>query len=272
LEESLPLLSVRGLTISFGGVRAVDDLAFELFPGSIFALIGPNGAGKTTVLNSISGLVRAHGSIHFAGRELLNQPPHRRTALGIGRTFQSVQLFGELTLLDNMLIGQHATLGGNVFADLAGLPAIGRERTARTRAMDLLRRFQLERYASRTASSLPFGIQKLAGVARALAARPRLLLLDEPAAGLNRAEAEDLAGLVRTVRTEFGQSILLVEHNMRLVMGISDRVLVLDRGIKLAEGSPHDISADPAVIEAYLGEVRDAESNEEVPDEPAQRS
>lgn len=266
MEENL--LAVRGLTIAFGGVHAVEDLSFNLSFGRVLGLIGPNGAGKTTVLNSISGFVRAGGSVLFAGRELLGQPPHRRAPLGIGRTFQSVQLFGELTLLDNILIGQHAALGGNLLADLVRVPALRRERAARTRAMDLLGRLQLESYAAQAAHSLPFGVQKLAGVARALAARPRLLLLDEPAAGLNRQEAEDLGRLITTLRTDFGQTILLVEHNMRLVMRVSDRILVLDHGRKLSDGTPAEIGANPAVIEAYLGEAH----GQEVRDEPPQRS
>jgi len=266
-----PLLSVRDLTIGFGGLWAVQELDFEVPDRAIVSLIGPNGAGKTTCLNSISGFVRATGSISYRGRELLSQPPHRRAALGIGRTFQSVQLFTSMTLLQNLLTGQHASLGGNVLLDMARLPILSEERAARKRARQILERLGIERFAHRRAGSLPFGVQKLAGVARALAGNPRLLLLDEPAAGLSRGEAAGLGMLISSLRDELGITILLVEHNMRLVMRISDLVVVLDHGRKLTEGVPQAVSRAPEVISAYLGTTDAFRVMEEVQDELTER-
>lgn len=269
-EESL--LSVRDLTISFGGVRAVESLSFDVPDGSIVALIGPNGAGKTTVLNGVSGFVRASGSIRYRGTEIIRKPAHARASLGIGRTFQTALLFSSMSLLDNVLTGEHVMLGGNVLFDVLRFPVAGREAAGRRRATEILRTLGIERYASRNVADLPFGVQKLAGVARALAVRPRLLLLDEPAAGLNAAEVQALGGTVRALRDELGVGILLVEHNMRLVMSISDRVVVLDQGSKLVEGLPAQVAQDPAVIEAYLGRVEDASVAREVRDELADRT
>lgn len=267
VAQAEPLLAAREVTIAFGGVRAVDGLNFEVPAGAIVSLIGPNGAGKTTVLNSLSGFVRASGSVRFQGIELLKQPAHRRAALGIGRTFQNLQLFSDMTLLENVLTGQHARLGGNVLLDALRFPVVAGERRARAEAMELLRFLSLERYADRRAGALPFGVQKLAGVARALAVRPTLLLLDEPAAGLNRQEASALGELIGGLTREFGLAVLLVEHNMRLVMGISDYLVVMAEGRKLTEGTPAEVRRDPAVIAAYLGEGEHAVSDQEVRDE-----
>ena len=267
VAQGEPLLAAREVTIAFGGVRAVDGLSFEVPAGAIVSLIGPNGAGKTTVLNGLSGFVRASGSVRFQGIELLKQPAHRRAALGIGRTFQNLQLFSDMTLLENVLTGQHARLGGNVLLDALRFPVVAGERRARAEAMELLRFLSLERYADRRAGALPFGVQKLAGVARALAVRPTLLLLDEPAAGLNRQEASALGELIGGLTREFGLAVLLVEHNMRLVMGISDYLVVMAEGRKLTEGTPAEVRRDPAVIAAYLGEGEHAVSDQEVRDE-----
>jgi len=265
-ESKGSILHLQDVTIAFGGIRAVDQLSFDIRTGAILSLIGPNGAGKTTVLNGISGFVPARGSIRFDGRELIGRAAHRRAGIGIGRTFQNLQLFGEMTLLDNVLVGQHAVMGGNILLDLLGFPVARREAVAREQAMAILGRFGLERYASRPARVLPFGIQKLAGVARAVAAEPSLLLLDEPAAGLNRAESGRLGELIQRLRGDFGLTILLVEHNMRLVMDISDHIVILDDGRKLAEGPPREVAGNPAVIEAYLGSTRDDIAVEEVRD------
>lgn len=265
------LLSVRDLTISFGGVRAVDSLSFDVPAASIVALIGPNGAGKTTVLNGVSGFVRASGSIRYGGTEMVRKPAHARASLGIGRTFQTALLFTSMSLLDNVLTGEHTRLGGNILFDVLRFPVAAREAAGRARALEILRTLGIEGYASRNVADLPFGVQKLAGVARALAVRPRLLLLDEPAAGLNAAEVQSLGGTVRALRDELGVAILLVEHNMRLVMSISDRVIVLDQGTKLIEGPPREVAQNSAVIEAYLGTVEEAVARE-VQDELADRS
>jgi branched-chain amino acid transport system ATP-binding protein len=263
-DGDTPSLRVRDLTIAFGGIRAVDGVSFDVPAGGILSLIGPNGAGKTTVLNAISGFVRARGSILYGGRELLGRAAYQRARLGIGRTFQNLQLFGEMSLLDNVLVGRHVQMGGNVILDLLGFPVARREEAARERAMETLRRLGLDTFAGRQAHALPFGIQKLAGVARALAAEPDMLLLDEPAAGLNVAETQALGEVITRLRRDHGLTILLVEHNMRLVMGISDRIVVLDEGRALTEGLPEEIARNPAVIEAYLGVVDRPEVMEEV--------
>ena len=267
-----PALSIRHVTIAFGGVHAVDDLSFDVPAGSIVSLIGPNGAGKTTLLNSISGFVRARGSIRFRQVELLRQPAYRRAGLGIGRTFQNLQLFSAMTLLDNVRTGQHAVVGGNLLLDVLRSPVVARERKITERSLALLASLGLETYAQQRADRLPFGVQKLAGVARALAARPELLLLDEPAAGLNHQEASVLGELLRSLCRKMGITVLLVEHNMRLVMRISDRVIVLHQGRKLAEGAPGEVAQNPLVVEAYLGAVEDWATAEEVFDELIDRT
>ncbi len=249
------LLSIGGLGINFGGLTALNGLDLGVDEGEIFALIGPNGAGKTTVFNVLTGLYRpSSGRVTFRGEELVGLSPHAIARRGIARTFQNTEVFRRLPALDNVLIGRHAHLRGGVLGGVLGLPRVrAEEAAARAEAAGLLALVGLAAVADVEAGSLPLGMQKRLELARALAARPALLLLDEPAGGLNPTETRDLMGLIRRLREERGLTILLVEHDMHLVMGISDRVAVLDHGRKIAEGKPREITSDPAVVEAYLG-------------------
>ncbi|MEO7021624.1 MAG: ABC transporter ATP-binding protein [Ktedonobacteraceae bacterium] len=250
-----PLLEIRGLTVRFGGLVAINDLDLHIAEGEIFALVGPNGAGKTTVLNCISGLIKpTAGSISFAGQEILKQPAHKRAALGIGRTFQQLQLFTSMSVLDNLLTAQHTHLHAGIMQGILPFgPSKREDAQARAHARETLALLGLEQYTNRPAGSLSFGAQKLVGVARALVLRPRLVLLDEPAAGVPPQEVDELAANLRKWRTELGTTLLLIEHNMRIVQAVADRICVLDYGRKLAEGEPKTVLSNPAVLEAYLG-------------------
>jgi branched-chain amino acid transport system ATP-binding protein len=249
------LLTINQLTVRFGGLVAIDSFDLAVETGKITALVGPNGAGKTTVLNCISGYVTpAGGTIHFKDTHLLPLGPERRVRLGIGRTFQNLQLFTSMTVLENLLTAQHAALHADLFRGMLPFgPARREDRLARAHARDLLRLLGLERYADVTAGALPFGVQKLVGVARALVVRPKLVLLDEPAAGVPNRDVDALAANLRRWRDELGTTLLLIEHNMGLVSSVADTVAVLDYGRKLAEGDPQTVLRDPAVLEAYLG-------------------
>jgi len=256
----MPLLEVRDLRKHFGGIAAVDGVTFDVAEGKVVGLIGPNGAGKTTVFNLISRLYDPDGgSIRFQGQDLLRLAPHQVLEAGIARTFQNVELFRSMTVLDNVLVAASCRLRVGVLEALLRPPWVGRkEREARERALELLSFLGLEGVAQMPAGALPFAVQKKVEIARGLVAQPRLLLLDEPASGLNHEELMALGETIRSICRQMGVTVLLVEHHMNLVMAISDHVVVLNFGRKIAEGSPEEVARNPAVIEAYLGEQEDA--------------
>jgi branched-chain amino acid transport system ATP-binding protein len=250
----MALLDVQDLTVRFGGVLALDALSFTVGAGQICGLIGPNGAGKTTMFNCLSRIYQpTSGHITFDGRDLLAVPAHRIARHGIARTFQNLALFGSMTVLENVMVGAHAVSGQNWATAALRLGTRREERRLTQRAADILRQLDLEQYAWRPCVGLPFGTMKRIEIARALAASPRLLLLDEPASGLTHAEVDELARTLRQIRDDLGLTIVLVEHHMQMVMGLSDTIVVLDFGRKIADGPPDRIRDDPRVVAAYLG-------------------
>jgi branched-chain amino acid transport system ATP-binding protein len=250
-----PLLRVDGLSVRFGGVKAVSDLAFEVRRGEVFTVIGPNGAGKTTVLNLLSRICEpASGSVAFDGRDLLAVPPHGLAALGIARTFQNIELFENATVLHNLLIGWHVQRATRLWQELLFLPAVRRaERTARECVEQVIDLLDLQHHRDTLVGQLPYGVRKIVELGRALAMRPKLLLLDEPSSGLNVEETSDMAFWIEDIRDDLGMTVVMVEHDMSLVSRVSDRVLAMNQGEAIAVGTPEEVQAHPAVIEAYLG-------------------
>ncbi len=249
------LLELSGVTRAFGGVVAVNDVSLAVPKGGIVGLIGPNGAGKTTVFNVVSGFYQPQkGKILFKGRDITSLPPHKVCRLGIARTFQNIRLFGGGSAIENVMVGCHVRRKKQWWMPLVFWPGSGREeRDIRSQAAELIHRLGLDSYANKKAKSLPYGAQRRLEIARALATRPDFLLLDEPAAGMNPQESRDLMLFIRRLRDEFGLTILLIEHDMKVVMGVCEHIWVLDYGSLIAEGTPDEIRGNAKVIEAYLG-------------------
>ncbi len=256
MSDSTPFLKVNSVTRRFGGVVAVDNVSFELQRGELFGLIGPNGAGKTTLFNIITGLTApTAGQINFRGQDITRFPPHRIATLGIARTFQNIRLWSNLSALQNVMIARHTHTRVGVVSGVLGLPgAAAEERKTRERALEILELLGLVDRLDERSRNLSYGDQRRLEIARALALEPQLLLLDEPAAGMNPNEKQTLSDFIRQLREQFDLTILIIEHHVPLVMGLCNRVAVLDFGELIALGDPFQVQNDPAVIEAYLGD------------------
>ena len=253
-----PLLNIDSLTIYFGGVAAVHDISFQVEEGYIHALIGPNGAGKTTILNAVSGIYKPDaGNILFKNVNLTKLVPHQISRKGLSRTFQNIELFSSMTALENIMVGMHTSVNAGFFSSALSLKKSGAaESEAVIKSNEVLKFLGLYPLSHQTAGDLPYGQQRLLELGRAIASKPKLLLLDEPAAGMNQAEIKALIHLLREIRDRWGITILLVEHVMKLVMEISDRITVINFGVNIAEGTPEEIRNNTSVIDAYLGKER----------------
>ena len=250
------MLKFNNVTVKFAGLTAISSVTQTVPNGVIYSIIGPNGAGKTTLFNCISRFYTpVEGTIEYQGRDITHLQPHQVIEVGISRSFQNVELFSGMSVLDNMLVGLHPKLGHNVLSVAFNLPSIRKtEAEARAKAADILNMFGIGKYADEKVGNLPYGYQKMVDIGRAIMVDPKLVLLDEPVAGMNAAETEKLSHLLVRLRDEMKITVLLIEHDMSLVMEVSDRIMVMNFGQKIAEGTPEEIRGNPAVIEAYLGE------------------
>ena len=247
-------LEIDRLSLAFGGLNVLDGVSMAVETGELFALIGPNGAGKTSVLNCVSGIYRGQGAIRFRAADIAGREPHVIARLGLARTFQHGELFPQMSVLDNLLTGRHARIRTNPLAEMLFLPSVRREEVRHREAVErIIELVELERYRHAPVAGLPFGIQKIVGFARALALEPTILMLDEPSAGLNRDEREDLARFILRIKHELSVTMIWIEHDLQMVADLADRIHVLDYGRTLAEGAPAQVLSDPRVVAAYLG-------------------